>query len=612
MKKIHRVLAMLMAAIMALSLITTAFAEPTIDTSKKASLSIYKYDITKAGTEGAWDAESYVSTGLHDDAVVDKLAKYAIQGVEFTYLRVANIAMSNEVVDGQRQVGVLYGSDSSERSNAVLSAIGLTAADAHKTEGGINYFTSDMLNNKLSAALAANATIVKNALEVAVKNGGVAMAETDATGHTSADQLEQGLYLVVETRVPENVTSTCNPFFVSLPMTTTDGAAWNYDVTVYPKNQTGNPTLDKTVREAKNSTGKNTGSLTDITDGYAHTATASVGDTVDYQIISTLSTITSKASSLSEYTYVDTLSKGIRYNKNDVVIEFFKDAGCADKITTWDENSGKFAVAYDDAANTKTIRMTESGLAEINEAAIVYTDSVKRGYSDCTMRITYAATLTADAQMGDTDNPNEVVLTWKRTNTTYFDTLKDCCHVYTYGIDVLKQFSDNGGNVRNVKFRLHNDIDDCYIIAEQKDGVYYAKGFAAKKADATTFVPNSSGHIVVKGLEDDTYSLTETATDKGYVLLKDAVKIVIKTAENGQCEKCGTKLLTASATVNGKDVTMSDGNAIVPLTVVNNPGFDLPKTGGYGTWMFTIGGVALLGAAAFIVIRSRKQHKNEQ
>ena len=611
MKKIHRVLAMLMAAIMALSLITTAFAEPTIDTSKKASLSIYKYDITKAGTEGAWDAESYVSTGLHDDAVVDKLAKYAIQGVEFTYLRVANIAMSNEVVDGQRQVGVLYGSDSSERSNAVLSAIGLTAADAHKTEGGINYFTSDMLNNKLSAALAANATIVKNALEVAVKNGGVAMAETDATGHTSADQLEQGLYLVVETRVPENVTSTCNPFFVSLPMTTTDGAAWNYDVTVYPKNQTGNPTLDKTVREAKNSTGKNTGSLTDITDGYAHTAIASVGDTVDYQIISTLSTITSKASSLSEYTYVDTLSKGIRYNKNDVVIEFFKDAGCADKITTWDENSGKFAVAYDDAANTMTIRMTESGLAEINEAAIVYTDSVKRGYSDCTMRITYAATLTADAQMGDTDNPNEVVLTWKRTNTTYFDTLKDCCHVYTYGIDVLKQFSDNGGNVRNVKFRLHNDIDDCYIIAEQKDGVYYAKGFAAKKADATTFVPNSSGHIVVKGLEDDTYSLTETATDKGYVLLKDAVKIVIKTAENGQCEKCGTKLLTASATVNGKDVTMSDGNAIVPLTVVNNPGFDLPKTGGYGTWMFTIGGVALLGAAAFIVIRSRK-HKNER
>lgn len=610
MKKIHRVLAMLMAAIMALSLITTAFAEPTIDPSKKASLSIYKYDITKASNDGAWDAESYVSAGLHDDAVIDKLVKYAIQGVEFTYLRVADIAMNNELVDGQRQVGVLYGFDNSDRSSAVLSAIGLTAADAHKSENGKNYYTSDLLNNKLSAALSANATTVKNALETAVKSG-VAMTETGADGHTSAENLEQGLYLVVETRVPENVTSTCNPFFVSLPMTTIDGAAWNYDVTVYPKNQTGNPTLDKTAREAKNSTGKNTGSLTDTTDGYAHTATASVGDTVDYQIISTLPTITSKASSLSEYTYVDTLSKGICYNKNDVVIEFFRDSACTDKITTWAEDSGKFTVTYDDTANTMTIRMTDTGLSEINEEATVYTDSVKCGYSDCTMRISYAATLTADAKMGDTDNPNEVELTWRRTNNTYFDTLKDCCHVYTYGIDVLKQFSDNGGNLRNVKFRLHNDTDDCYIIAEQKDGVYYAKGFATKKADATTFVPNSSGHIVVKGLEDDAYSLTEIATDKGYVLLKDAVKIVIKTSGNGQCEKCSAKLLTASATVNSKDASMSEGNAVVPLTVVNNPGFDLPKTGGYGTWMFTIGGVALLGAAAFIVVKSRK-HKSEQ
>ena len=607
MKKNHRIVSLLLAALMAIGLMTTAFAaEPTINTGKRASLNIYKYDITTASADGAWDAESYVSTGLHDDAVIDKLAKYAVQGVEFTYLRVADIAMNNELVNGRRRVGVLYGFDGAD---AVLPAIGVTAADAHKSENGKNYYTSDVLNGKLAAALAANATTVKNALEAAVKNG-TAMTETDAAGHTSAENLGQGLYLVVETGVPENVTSTCNPFFVSLPMTTVDSTGWNYDVTVYPKNQTGNPTLEKTVRESKNSTGKNSGSLTDIGDGYAHTTTASVCDVVEYQIISTLPTITSKATSLSEYTYVDTMSKGIRYNKQDVVIEFFKDAGCTDKITTWAEDSGKFTVTYDDTANTMTIRMTEAGLTEINESESVYTDSVKRGYSDCTMRITYAATLTADAQMGDKDNPNDVVLTWKRTNTTYFDTLEDCCHVYTYGIDVLKQFSDNGGKVQNVKFLLHNDTDDVYVIAEQKDGVYYAKGFAAKKADATTFVPNAQGHVVVKGLEDDTYSLTETATDKGYILLKEAVKIVIKTSENGACEQCGAKLLTATGTVNGKDISMTEGNAIVPLTVINNPGFDLPKTGGYGTWMFTIGGVGLLGVAAFIVVKFRK--RNEQ
>ena len=611
MKKIHRVLALLMAALMAVGLMTTAFAEPTIDLAKKASLSIYKYDITKASSDGAWDAESYVSTGLHDDAVVDKLAKYAIQGVEFTYLRVADIAMNNELVDGQRQVGVLYGFDSSERSNAVLSAIGLTAADAHKSENNINYFTSDVLNNNLSAALAANATTVKNALETAVKNGGVVMTETDATGHTSAGQLEQGLYLVVETRVPENVTSTCNPFFVSLPMTTIDGAAWNYDVTVYPKNQTGNPTLDKTVREDKNSTGKNTGSLTDITDGYEHTASASIGDTVDYQIASTLPTITSKASSLSEYTYVDTMSKGIKYDKNDVVIEFFKDAGCTDKIATWAENSGKFTVAYDDAQNIMTIRMTDTGLSEINEAATVYTDSMKRGYSDCTMRITYAATLTADAQMGDTDNPNEVELTWKRTNTTYYDTLEDCCHVYVYAIDLIKQFSDNNGTFGKVKFIAYNDTDGHYIKANIEGEVYNVTGFTSNKSEATMLIPNLKGHIVLRGIEDDTYTLTEVATDKGYVLLRDPVKVVVTTKEDGICERCGAALLTASATVNGEPVSMTDANAVVSLRIINNPGFDLPKTGGYGVWMYTVGGVLLLGAAAFIVAKSRK-HKSEQ
>ena len=609
MKKIHRILALLLAALMAIGLMTTAFAEPTINTSKKASLSIYKYDITTASKDGAWDVDSYVSTGLHDDAVIDKLSKYAIQGVEFTYLRVADVTMNNEVVDDQRTVGVLYGFDGSERSSAVLSAIGLTASDAHKTEGDVNYFTSDALNNKLATALAANATNVKNALETAVKNGGVAMTETDATGHTSASGLEQGLYLVVETRVPENVTSTCNPFLISLPMTTIDGSEWNYDVTVYPKNQTGNPDLSKTVREAKNSTGKNTGSLTDITDGYAHTATASVGD-VDYQIISTLPTITSKASSLSEYTYVDTLSKGIRYNKNDVVIEFFKDAGCTDKIITWNENSGKFTIVYDDTANTMTIRMTETGLSEINEATTVYSDSAKRGYSDCTMRLTYAATLTADAATyGDRDNPNKVKLTWKRTNTTYYDTLEDCCHVYVYAIDLIKQFSDNNGTFSKVKFIAYNDTDGYYIKANMEGEVYNVTGFTSNKSEATMLIPNLKGHIILRGIEDDTYTLTEVATDKGYVLLRDPVKVVVTTKEDGICERCGAALLTASATVNGEPVSMTDANAVVPLRIINNPGFDLPKTGGYGVWMYTVGGVLLLGAAAFIVVKSRK-HKS--
>ena len=125
--------------------------------------------------------------------------------------------------------------------------------------------------------------------------------------------------------------------------------------------------------------------------------------------------------------------------------------------------------------------------------------------------------------------------------------------------------------------------------------------------------PNDSGHIIVNGLEDDTYTLTETDTDKGYVLLKDGIEIIITAVEGeSACETCGVKLLTASGSVNGDAVDLESGNAIVPLTVINNPGFDLPKTGGYGTWMFSVGGCMLLGVAAFIVVRGRKHNRNGQ
>ena len=90
------------------------------------------------------------------------------------------------------------------------------------------------------------------------------------------------------------VVSTTDPFLVSVPMTSvngtnaTDGGThWIYDITLYPKNLTGIPSLEKTLREAKADTGK--------TDDYTHTGTASAGDTIDYQIISTLPSITSEA-----------------------------------------------------------------------------------------------------------------------------------------------------------------------------------------------------------------------------------------------------------------------------------------------------------------------------
>ena len=321
------------------------------------------------------------------------------------------------------------------------------------------FYQSDVLIQALSAALTANSTVVKNAMEAYIAAiGGTAMSLTDSFGKTKAENLELGLYLIVETKVPENVVSTTDPFLISLPMTsvngtnaTDGGTRWIYDVTVYPKNQTGAPTLEKTMRESNSNTGKNNGTA-GITDGYAHTGTASGGDTVEYQIISTLPAITSESTYLTTYTFVDTLSKGLTYAKGDVVLEFFTDAACTDSVAKWTEADGKFTASYNtvDADESMTIAMTQTGLTEINTSKAVYSaaNMVNSGYSDLTLRITYTAKLDSDNSVafGDDGNPNDVVLTWKRTSTDYSDMLADDCHLYTYGIDLTKKFSDGNGD----------------------------------------------------------------------------------------------------------------------------------------------------------------------
>ena len=614
-----KTIALLAAVIMLLALTLPAFAaDVTIDTSKTGSLTMYKYDMTSATGNGI-ELSSFVATGAKDTAAEAALAPYAIQGVKFTYLKVADI--SNQTTapeEGKADISLLYGMSANDKTAALLTAIGLSYADAYTNDGTTYYYTSDLLNHAINAVMS-DSTAAKNVLENYIKaNGGTTMVETDANGYTSASGLPLGLYLIVETYVPENVTCTVNPFFVSLPMTTVDGTEWMYDITLYPKNETGNPTLEKTVRENAEDTGK--------TEEYAHTATASIGDVVDYQIISKLPAITSQASYLTTYTYVDTLSNGISYNKEDVTITFFKDAAMTQTIAAWTEDDGKFTVTYGTAADdatTMTIAMTADGLNEMNASQTVYpAGSVTSGYSTCYMVINYSAAVNNDAVLGDSGNPNDVVLTWKRTNTAYYDTLKDDCHVYTYGIDLLKKFHDENdtdadGNFANVKFVLRNDTDTYFVVADLIDGVYYAKDHVAEETDATVFVPDEDGKIIVKGLENDVYYIKETATDSGYQLLADEIKVEIVAAESDTlCGVCGKALLTASAKVNDQDVTMLEDNksvnALAPLTIINNHGFDLPPTGAQGTWLLSIIGVIGMAAcAAVLIVLLRKRGKNE-
>ncbi len=219
MKTLTKALALCLAMLMIFSVpvgVSAAVVEndTTIDFSKTGSLTIFKYDITSSEKDGVWDS-SYVSSGVYDQTVNDTLGGdastlgngetsngYAIKGVEFTYLKIAEIVQYTETAeDGSNHIRVLYGIDKTKGAD-FLTAIGLedgksryeNADSSSKLDASKYYYTSDTLIEALNAALEANSTDVKNVLEVYVTaNGGTAMPLTDEYGRTEAKDLPQGL-----------------------------------------------------------------------------------------------------------------------------------------------------------------------------------------------------------------------------------------------------------------------------------------------------------------------------------------------------------------------------------------------------------------------------------
>ena len=379
-------------------------------------------------------------------------------------------------------------------------------------------------------------------------------------------------------------------------------------------------------------------------------------DTFDYEIISKLPSITSASTRLTKSDFIDTLSKGLAYDKDaGVAISFYKDAACTQEIASWYESGAdkNFTVTYGDGADgasTMTIAITAKGLQEINTSTAVHgSGSEERGYSNCYIKIFYTASLDSsdvytDVVYGDDGNPNTVVLTWQRSNMSYYDTLVDDCHVYTYILDLTKQFSDGRGDATKVQFKLYNSTDKYWVIADEAEpGVYYVRNYQTGTLEtnedaATVLSPNSDGQLLIYGLEDDTYVITEIQTDNGYTLLKDGITITITAAEDDSrpCGIYGTDvlglvqndpryrtfdgykelahvLLTASATVDGDAVSMKpDGestNAILPLTVVNTRGPELPKTGDDGVWRYSVYGILMMAAAACVIVLVLKSKK---
>lgn len=119
---------------------------------------------------------------------------------------------------------------------------------------------------------------------------------------------------------------------------------------------------------------------------------------------------------------------------------------------------------------------------------------------------------------------------------------------------------------------------------------------------------DQNGVITFTGLGAGTYTITELVAPDGYNKLTTPITVVISATVPEEIVE-GSEKVTWTATVNGTSATVNNG--VVEYTVENNAGSTLPETGGMGTTLFYIVGGIMVAAAAVLLVTKRRMNMAE-
>lgn len=405
---------------------------------------------------------------------------------------------------------------------------------------------------------------------------GVAVFGKDNNENT----LDAGYYLVVETDTPQGYVAS-TPFFVAIPQANntsqfgtennTAATGWDYDITATPKNQ--KVTIGKKITSI---TGKDT-----IVNGQA--ATVKVGDEVGYTITSISPQYTDEyfnytnPDKLPVYKITDTLSSGLQYVAGTLMVKI---AGKEEALTEGTD----YTLETDD--NNITITFKQEFLKNEN-------------YKGKEVTVTYNAKVLPSAAVTN-PNTNEVELSYtnKPGSETKGVKSNDIPKLYTYGLKVYKKDS-NGAKLTGAKFKLYK-VENKGTDNAQKKQIKNLAGMdtngvmTAKKAEVNGEMKDTN-EFIFSGLDVGDYELEEVESPKGYTLLTDTIKFSIgDTQPDGKLD---------SAT--GAEIETNTGYA--KINVTNKKGFNLPSTGGMGTYIFTIGGLVVMAGAVLLLVSSKKK-----
>jgi len=683
MKRMKKLLTGFLTLAMTLSMMTmTAFAaegstttatttKSTIDTTKRGSITIHKYEYNgTGGNEG---------TGNADDRIPDGAT--ALAGVEYTVWKISDLTNYYE-----------YNS----------------TGDLPKTT---------------------DFTVEKDGSSWKLKKNGtpdgtlIGSQPTDATGVVTFGDLAVGIYYVNETKAPDKVYSPVAAsqgagFLVSIPMTNPkNNDEWLYDVNVFPKNKTasggviltkqGKCGTEESVLEGaefvlqkkfddgwkyvkKDTTddswkydvatkpttsadgilktnASGTITVTDLAHGtYRFLEVDSTDDpgnrgyiideTKEYEFtVNTDGTIvwaaaaegtngtTNSPATITIVNHKPNVEKDVKdrtdgtwrkdsdYSVGDEIpyrvtvdvpenIAELKTFTLTDTPTNQKYQTGTLKIYKDDTFSNRILD-TYVETADGDGWKIEFTPADLKDYKGNKIYITFDMKLKENAVIvGPNGNTNEIKLDYSnkilpttdpKHDNPGTDEIKKETTVYTFGIAVEKvDASNEATKLQGVTFDLYRKLDP----AATGEGVLTdpVKGLTGKfkkvKEDLTT---GPDGTISVSGLANGTYWLVETKTVDTYNLLKQPVEVKIAAiyseTEETKITTDSTTGKTTTTTTKVKNLTEAGNNGVFKTVVKNSKGFTLPTTGGIGTFVFTFAGIAMMAAAVILLITSKKK-----
>lgn len=347
------------------------------------------------------------------------------------------------------------------------------------------------------------------------------------------------------------------------------------------------PKLDKMVKTAGST--------------WLKTDDAAVGDTVSFYLKVTV----------PSYTDVSDVSLAVEDTLTNLV--YNDDAKLYDAVPDGSANEIADAMTAANDGGKLTFTLDYAKLMTAGTVRTVYIGYTATVAASAAAGANHSASNTAKLVYGNAAMPGELLQTPSVATT-----------VYNFSFALDKYFIDANGNFQplgGAEFTFYTDAECTNALTFTQVGDVYRPALAGETGvtavPALVREPGVTGvtaNLTICGLDAGTYYMKETKTPKGYAPPAGAYRMtLVRGGETGMLHQYDSSFTSASGPTSpdsgliyqphfsGRDLERLD------ISFVNTKLPALPSTGGIGTAVFTVGGVAVMALAVVLLLRRKKQ-----